>query len=265
MVSQDTITDLEQQGWPYLLGARMRRNNEVREEVLADRGRFRVVHGPRQHSTDPAPLKVKEVWIADRRYIVCVNEEEGAADRAKREAIIAALREQLRQGDKSLVGNKGYQRYLKIVGGGHFAVDEAKIAAEARYDGTWVLRTNTELSAAEAALQYKRLWLVEQWFRDSKTLLATRPIYHQRDATIRGHVICSFLALLLRRELQARLEARGQTLEWAAIVRDLERVQYVEVDYQGKRFRLRSQLQGAAGKVFQAAGVAVPPTVDQVN
>jgi hypothetical protein len=265
MISQDTLTDLEQQGCPYIVGARMRRSNEVREQVLADRGRFRVVYGPRQQSTDPAPLKVKEVWVEDRRYIVCVNDEEVATDRAKREAIVAALREQLRQGDKSLVGNKGYRRYLTSVGGGHFAVDDAKIAEEARYDGTWVLRTNTELAAAEAALQYKRLWLVEQWFRDSKTLLATRPIYHQRDATIRGHVFCSFLALLLRQELQARLEARGQAVEWAAVLRDLERVHYVAVAYQGKHFRLRSELQGTAGKVFQAAGVAVPPTVAEVS
>jgi hypothetical protein len=265
MVSQNTIDDLEQQGWPYILGARMRRSNEVRAQVLADRGRFRVVHGPRQQSTDPAPLRVKDVWVEGRRYVVCVNDEEVAADRAKREAIVTALREQLRQGDKSLVGNKGYRRYLKVEGEGHFAVDEAKLADEARYDGTWVLRTNTELPAVEAALQYKRLWLVEHWFRDGKSLLATRPIYHQRDATIRGHVFCSFLALLLRQELQARLEARGQTLEWAEVLRDLERVQYVEVEHQGKRFRLRSELQGTAGKVFQAAGVAVPPTVAQVS
>jgi transposase len=132
MICQDTLHDLEQQGWPYILGARMRQQVEVREQVLADRQRFRVVHGPRDRSTDPAPLKVKEVRIEGRRYVVCVNPEEVASDRAKREAIVAALREQLRQGDKSLVGNKGYRRYLQVVGEGHFAIDEAKLEAEAR-------------------------------------------------------------------------------------------------------------------------------------
>jgi Transposase DDE domain len=265
MVSQGTIDDLEQQGWPYLLGARMRRSTEVREQVLADRGRFHVVHGRRQQGAGPAPLKVKDVRVEGRRYIVCVNAEEVAADRARREAIVTALREQLRRGDKALVGNQGYRRYLKVEGDGHFAVDEAKLAEEARYDGTWVLRTNTDLPAAEAALQYKRLWLVEHWFRSGKSLLATRPIYHRRDATIRGHVFCSFLALLLRQELQARLEARGHTCEWAEVIRDLDRVQYVEVEHQGKRFRLRTELQGTAGHVFLAAGVAVPPTVQQMS
>jgi transposase len=265
MISQDTITDLEQQGWPYILGARMRRQNEVREQVLTDRRRFRVVHEARTKSTDPAPLKVKDVYVEERRYVVCVNEEEIAHDRAARQAIVAGLRAQLRRGDKALVGNKGYRRYLTKEGAGRFAVDEAKIEEEARYDGTWVLRTNTDLPANQVALQFKRLWMVEQWFRSCKSLLETRPIYHHCDDTIRGHVFCSFLALLLRHELQARLKAKGKTFEWADVIRDLERVQQVEVEHQGKRFLLRSQLTGTAGRVFQAAGVAVPPTVQQVD
>jgi hypothetical protein len=263
MICQDTVGDLEQQGWPYILGARLRQA-EVRDEVLADRGRFRVVHGPRRRTDEPAPLKVKDVYVAGRRYVVCVNAEEVASDRARREAIVVSLREQLTRGDKALVGNKGYRRYLKVEGEGHFAIDEAKLAEEARYDGTWVLRTNTDWPAAEVALRYKKLWLVEQWFRACKSLVETRPIYHQRDETIRGHVFCSFLALLLRHELQSRLEARGQALEWADVIGDLERVQYVEVEHTGKRFLLRSELQGTAGRVFQAAGVAPPPTVQQI-
>jgi transposase len=265
MISEQTIEDLEGQRWLYILGARMRRQKEVRDEVLSDRRRFRVVYEAREKSTDPAPLKVKEVWIKDRRYVVCVNEEEVEHDRAAREAIVANLRQQLRQGDKSLVGNKGYRRFLKIEGNGHFEVDETKIEDEARFDGTWVLRTNTELPAAEVALQFKKLWMVEQWFRSCKSLLETRPIFHHCDDTIRGHVFCSFLALVLRYELQSRLKARGRKFEWADVIRDLERVQQVEVEHQERRFLLRSQLSGTAGRVFQAAGVAAPPTVQQVK
>jgi transposase len=265
MISQGTIEDLEQQGWPYILGARMRKQQEVREDVLNDRKRFRVVHEPREKSADPAPLKVKDVWVEDRRYVVCVNEEEVEHDRAAREAIVAGLRDQLREGDKSLVGNKGYRKFLKIEGEGHFAIDDAKIEDEARFDGTWVLRTNTDMAAADVALQFKRLWMVEQWFRSCKSLLETRPIFHHCDDTIRGHVFCSFLALVLRYELQARLQGKGKKLEWADVLRDLEQVQQVEVEHQGHRFLLRSTLTGSAGRAFQAAGVAVPPTVQQVN
>jgi hypothetical protein len=128
-----------------------------------------------------------------------------------------------------------------------------------------VLRTNTGLDSAEVALQYKRLWTVEHWFRSCKSLLQTRPIYHKCDETIRGHVFCSFLALVLRQELQARLEERGHEWEWADVICDLDRLQVVEVEQDGKRFLLRSEAQGTCGTVFQAAGVALPPTVRQVS
>ena len=266
MICRETVDELDESGRPYILGARMRIQKEVREQVLADSGRFRVVHEAPQKSTDPAPLKVKEVLVEGRRYIVCVNPEQVVADKVRREQIVAGLREQLKLGDKSLVGNKGYRQYLKVEGAGHFVVDEAKLEEEARYDGTWVLRANhIDLSAAEVALQYKKLWMVENWFRDCKTLLETRPIYHRRDETIRGHVFCSFLALVLRQELQARLAARGHQFEWADVMRDLERVQYVEVGQGNKNYLLRSELQGTAGRVFQSAGVAVPPTVQEVE
>ncbi|HMB06510.1 MAG TPA: IS1634 family transposase, partial [Isosphaeraceae bacterium] len=267
MISQETITALEQdeRGWQYILGARMRSQNEVKDEVLSRAGRYRVVHPRRVNSDDPSPLKVKEVWVAERRYIVCLNEDEACKDAADREAIVAALREQLHSGDKSLVGNQGYRRYLSGNDSAHFQIDEAKIAEDARYDGKWVLRTNTELDSAEVALQYKQLWMVEHWFRSCKSLLQTRPIYHKCDETIRGHVSCSFLALVLRQELQARLEERGHDLEWADVIGDLDRLQVVEVEQDGKRFLLRSEVQGTCGKVFQTVGVALPPTVQQVS
>src|SRR4051812_41945859 len=265
MISRETIEALEQpeRGWRYILGARMRSQNEVKDEVLSRAGRYRVVHPKRVNGDDPSPLKVKEVWVGDHRYVVCLNEDEARKDAADREAIVAALREQLHSGDKALVGNKGYRRYLGGGGPDHFRIDEAKVAEDARYDGKWVLRTNTELDSADVALQYKQLWMVEQWFRSCKSLLQTRPIYHRCDETIRGHVFCSFLALVLRQELQARLDERGHELEWADVIQDLDRLQRVEVEQDGKRFLLRSEVQGTCGKVFQAVGVALPPTVQQ--
>jgi len=265
MISNATVALLEEVGRPYILGARLRKQKEVREQVLADRGRFRVVHGARDKNDDPAPLKVKEVRIDGRRYVVCVNPEQVEHDRQQREKIVAALREQLHQGDKSLVGNKGYRRYLKVEGDSHFVLDEAKLAEEARYDGTWVLRTNSELPTDEVALQYKKLWMVEQWFRTCKSLLDTRPIFHHCDETIRGHVFCSFLALVLRQELQSRLAARGHRFEWADILRDLERVQSVQVRQGSQHYLLRSELENTAGRVFQSAGVAVPPTLQELG
>src|SRR5262249_54792561 len=97
-----------------------------------------------------------------------------------------------------------------------------------------------------------------------KSLLQTRPIFHRCDEAIRGHVFCSFLALVLRQELESRLASAGHELEWADVIADLDRLQVVEVEQEGKRFLLRSDVQGTCGSVLRAAGVAVPPTVRQV-
>ena len=91
-------------------------------------------------------------------------------------------------------------------GEGHFQIDEDQIKAEARCDGLWVLRTNTAYDAETVAHVYKTLWTVEQSFRTAKSILETRPIYHQSDEAIRGHVFCSFLALLLK---EPRRRANG--------------------------------------------------------
>jgi hypothetical protein len=229
--------------------------------VLADRQPYQEIVPERTTAKDPSPLQVKEVRIQGRRYVVCLNEEQRRKDIADREAIVAHLREQLKRGDKELVGNKGYRKYLRVGKGEHFLIDEAKIKAEARYDGQWVLRTDLEAEPKEVALAYKQLWMVEALFRTAKSILDTRPIYHKRDETIRGHVFCSFLALLLKRGLEQRLEAKGQTWEWAQIIRGLDNLHEVEAAFQGKRFVLRSQLLGEAHKAFAAAGVALPPTL----
>jgi hypothetical protein len=263
MISKETLAALEGQKVEYILGARMRRQKEVSEEVLSRGGRYGVVTPERQYAKDPSPLKVKEVWVNEHRYVVCKNEEEARKDGHDRAAILTALREALRHGEKSLVGNKGYRRYLQAAGGGVFSIDEAKVEEEARYDGKWVLRTNTDLPAAEVAQTYKRLWTVEEMFRSMKTLLETRPIWHKCDETIRGHVFCTFLALVLRKALQDRLAAAAVEEEFATVIADLKRFTYVDVERDGKSFRIRSRTSGCAGKVFQAVGVAVPRAIQQ--
>jgi hypothetical protein len=263
MISAKTIAALESDALDcdYILGARMRSVKEISERVLADRSRFLEVTPERKGSKDPSPLKVKEVSIEDRRYIVCLNEEQRRKDAADRQAIVEHLREQLKRGDKDLVGNKGYRKYLRALKGEHFTIDEKKIKEEARYDGLWVLQTNLADEPEIIALAYKELWMVEDMFRTMKSILETRPIYHKCDETIRGHVFCSFLALLLRRALERRLKEKGETWEWAEILRGLDNLQEVEALFQGKRFVLRSQVLGQAHKAFQAAGVALPPTL----
>jgi len=146
-----------------------------------------------------------------------------------------------------------------VTGCEQFTIDEERIEDERRYDGMWVLRTNTDLDAIDVARKYKQLWMVEDAFRSVKSVLSTRPVYHKTDDTIRGHVFCSFLALVLLKELESRLEGRGLKLEWHDIKRDLCALEEVEVDIEGQTWHLRTDLRGVCGEVFKAVGVAIPP------
>jgi hypothetical protein len=262
MISAETIATLEARGLLYILGVRERTDKLVREVVLSDAMPFvPLVIEKRGRDTD---YGAKSVTLGGARYIVCINHQEAAKDAAERSAILAALQRQLRRGDKALVGNTGYRRFLKTVGKDHFAIDHAKAEDDARFDGVFVLRTNTDLNPLAAMLRYKQLWAVEQTFRTAKHLLATRPIFHKLDETIRGHVFCSFLALVLKAELDARIAALGHTGSWPAIITDLDALTETEVEQDARRFLLRSAPRPAAGLALRAAGVALPPTVQAI-
>jgi len=263
MISADTIKNLESRNIDYILGARMRRIKEIKSDVLSRGGRYSEVYPEGLTSKDPSPLKVKEILHNEKRYIVCMNTRQARKDAADREAIIASLKEQIKKGPKSLVGNKGYRKYLKVEKNAT-RIDTDKVRSESRFDGKWVLTTNTDLPADKIALKYKELWQVERVFRDVKTMLHTRPIYHQKNENIRGHVFCSFLALVLRKELERRLNTAGHDFEWSDIKQDLKALQQVTIEENGKRLSIRSQCKGVCGKVFQAVGAALPPTIKEI-
>jgi transposase len=265
MISKETMNEFDdpKNKVPYILGVRMRNVKLVREEVLSDTREYQEIRPEGKSSKDSSPLQVKEVRVDGRRYIVCLNPKQARKDRADREAIVASLEEQLKKGDKSLVGNRGFRRYIKSEKDA-FSIDREKVAEEARFDGKWVLTTNTKLRADEVALKYKELWMVEHTFKDMKSLLETRPVYHRLDETIRGHVFCSFLALMLKKELYRRLEKSGHNFEWTDIKQDLKALNETVIEEDGKRFAVRSQCQGICGKLFQSVGVAIPPTICEI-
>ena len=264
MISAETIKELEKRNIAYILCTRMRLVKEIKLDVLSRGGIYSEVYPEGVTSKDPSPLKVKQVLHNEKRYIVCLNTRQARKDARDREAIIASLKEQLKKGPKSLVGNKGYRKYLKI-DKDSARIDMNKVECESRFDGKWVLTTNTDLSAKKVALKYKELWQVERVFRDVKSMLDTRPVYHQRDENIRGHVFCSFLALVLRKELERRLNDAGHVFEWSDIKQDLKALQQVTIEDDGKRFAIRSECKAHCGKIFQTVKVALPPTIREVT
>jgi len=234
----------------------MRRQKEVEEEVLSRTGRYQEV----------APnLMVKEVRMDDRRYVACLNPEEAQKDEASREAILSKLEEIITQrGAKAVVGNRGYARFLKVRKGS-VTINQEAVEAEQRFDGKFVLMTNTDLPAADVAKTYKGLWRVERTFRKEKSTLEVRPIYHHRDENGTGHIVASFLALRLEVDLQTRLEKKGVQTSWLDLMRDLSQLQSVRMDLDGNPYLIRTDFESNAYHAFKAAGVQPPSRVTRVS
>jgi hypothetical protein len=266
MIAAATLAALEARGLEHILGARERSDKLIREVVLADDRPFTPLLVARARGD--TQLFVKEVTVDKRRYIVCRNEAEAEKDAATRAAVVDGLDRQLKQGDKALIGNAAYRRYLRRVrpddgskAGPAFEIDPGKLADEARFDGIFVLRTNATVTPLQAVLRYRDLLQVEELFRTAKTLLRTRPIHHSCDEAIRGHVFCSFLALVLRKELQGRWEDGALKPEWGDLLRDLDRLQEATLAQDGRTWRLRTEATGAVPPLLKALGIALPPRV----
>ena len=271
MISAATIEGLEERGLEYILGARERTDRLVREVVLVDEGPFTPLLIERANGAE-TQLFAKEVRHAGRRYIVCRNEAEAEKDRADRQAIIAGLEQQLRRGDKALIGNSAYRRYLRRVAapdgkgkpGPAFEIDAGKLADQAMFDGISVLRTNARVTPLQAMLRYRELLEVENLFRKTKSMLRTRPIYHSSDAAIRGHVFCSFLALVLQKELLERCRVAGFTPEWDDVLRDLDQLQQAEMAQGGKTWKVRTDVGATASALLRACAIAIPPRIQGI-
>lgn len=248
MVSEKVLREIEGANLEYIVGVRMRKA-KVAREVLSRGGRYHEA---------ASNLKVKEVVHQGVRYVICLNPEEEEHDRLVREEAVAKLQEKLSRGKvKQLIGNSAYRRYLKL-NGSQVAIDEHALEEEARYDGKYLLRTNTSLSPSEVATAYKSLWQVERTFRELKSGLDLRPIYHWTEKRIRGHVMMCFLALVLEMVLRRKVKEAGREVRYHDLLLHISQLVAVEFELDGARYLARTELVGHAGLAFKAVGMRPP-------
>lgn len=249
MASEEVLKEIEAEGFEYIVGVKMRKAKAM-DEVLSRAGRYKEVR---------SNLKVKEIELAGERYVLCFNPEEAERARKAREEAVLRLKEHLqRDGLKSLVGNSGYRRFLKVTGTGA-CIDEEKLKEEERYDGKYVLRTNNRtLGSDEVALAYKELWRVEQAFREMKSGLDLSPVFHWTEPRVRGHIMVCFLAFLLQSALGLRFEELGRKVPYTQLIHDLKQVRAFEIEIDGTRYLLRPPLYGSSYEGFRAAGIRPP-------
>ncbi|MBX5468233.1 MAG: transposase [Firmicutes bacterium] len=155
---------------------------------------------------------------------------------------------------------KGCRRYV-VTDGTTVRLNARAFREDARYDGKFVLRTNTRLPRAQVVAAYKQAWQIERAFRTRKSQLDLQPMFHWTDARIRGHVTICVLALVLEDTLQRVLREAGVTASTRTVLADLERVHAVPWTVNEQAYLCRTPLVGTATQAFRVAGVAVPPTI----
>jgi transposase len=230
MNSEENRLVLQKAGGQYILGEKLRDNQEVHKEVLAKRGRYLKIR---------ENLETKEVIIGvgerRRRFILVHNPEEAKKDKATREKILARIEKSLAElGDQkgkahkksvcALLAHKTLGRYLRQLKDGSIKIDKGKIREEAHLDGKYILSTSDDtLTPEDIALGYKQLLEVERAFRTLKTTLDLRPVHHRKDERIEAHVFLCFLALML-----VRIAERKTGLTWDRIRAEMERLHLIE-------------------------------------
>ena len=267
MTSEDNRRKLALGNGKYILGAKMRAGDEVTKEVLARQGRYHEVRDN---------LRVKEVIVGDgerrRRYVVCHNPDEAARQQAHRNKLVAQLEAELatmktdpdRGHSKrmcELLTSGRYGRYLRETSSGKLRIDRAAIADAKRYDGKWVITSNDDtLTVEDLALGYKQLLRVEHCWRQLKSGLRMRPVFHWRPWRIQAHVTISVLALLLERIAEIR---GGDT--WRNLAAQLDSIKVVEYDRGETRVQQTSELREGIEALLVKLGVPPPPRLHTIE
>ncbi|MCP4238965.1 MAG: IS1634 family transposase [bacterium] len=273
--SEDNLRYLTRAGGHWIAGQRMRDGSKDAKAALSCPGRFKTVRDN---------LQVKEVSVgkgdASRRFIVCHNPIEAERDKVRRDETVARLKTELlaiddqRDRAKTPKDEKAHLRaecalrdhpalgsYLRQTKAGRLRIDHSKVKAEERLDGKYLISTSDpDLCAEDVALGYRNLLEAERGFRDLKSTLDLRPVFHHLERRIRAHVLICWLALLLVRTAERRT---GQT--WRRIVLELERLHLVTLQGPAGTVAQTTSLTDSQREILAATEVAPPPPITALD
>jgi transposase len=255
MISKSNVGEIEDSGLKYILGYRMRTISKDERKVVLRKANLRKLKN--------LELQFKEVEYRGQGLIVCYNAERAEKDKEHRESEITKLKEKLKNSSsiKQLISNPHHRKFLKINDEKTKAeLDLKKIKEDEIHDGVFVLTTNTRLSCLQVVERYKDLWQIEAGFRQLKSELKLGPIYHHKDRRIRAHVMICFMAFCLRVTLYKKLKNYFQKEEFSitSLIRDLKALHAIELNVEGKRIKLRTELREGANHLFRAIGMRPP-------
>jgi DDE family transposase len=265
--SQENLRYLQRAGGHYIAGMKLRSGTAEAKLALRRQGRYHVVADN---------LAVKQVIVGDgearQRFVICRNPREADRDRDRRERTIARLEaklaglEQVRgaaheKAACKLRAHKTIGRYVRQTKTGRLMIDRAKIRAEARLDGKYLITTSDDtLSAEDVALGYKNLLEAERGFKDLKGTLLLRPVFHRREDRIRSHVLICYLALVVIRVAELRA---GDT--WRTISDELSTIKQGRFRSPDGEFTQRTELTDRQRHLLKTLGVPEPPRFSHIT
>lgn len=252
MISQKNLDYLNDKGYQYILGYRMR--------AIPKKDRYHIL-AKTDLKAVRSDLQWKEVRYHDQRLLVCYNPERARLDAKRREDILERLRAKIKDGSiLSVVDNPNYKKFLKIKGEKP-KLDPEQIERDQSYDGLYVLTSNTKFKGGEIIDAYKDLWQVEHAFRQLKTELETGPIYHWKDDRIRAHVMVCFLALVLRTVFYKKLKAYDKDASYTDVTSELHALHAIGLTVKENKMVLRTEIKPKAMIAFHALKMSAPKRV----
>jgi hypothetical protein len=260
LYARANLAELSKGAGRYILATPIGRVKEIKDEVLSRPGRYAEI---------TPNLRAKEVVIGAgerrRRYILCLNTEEAEREQRHRQEILELLQLELDRlaGDHPkaacrLVASKRCGPYLSLDAEGRPFIDRAKVRRAEQLDGKFVLTTNDDtLSAADIALGYKGMWIIEACFRRLKTTgLGIRPMFHWTPRRIVAHVKLCVLALMIQRAAEIATGA-----PWSQLVDVLERLKAVRYTAEGETIVQASRITPELAAILKKLDISRPKPI----
>ena len=260
LYARANLAELSRGAGRYILATPIGRVKEIKDEVLSRPGRYAQI---------TPNLRAKEVIVGQgerrRRYILCLNAEEAEREKRHRDEILGLLQVELDhlasdhpKAACRLVASKRFGPYLSLDPEGRPFIDRAKVRRAEQLDGKFVLTTNDDtLSAADIALGYKGMWIIEACFRRLKTTgLGIRPMFHWTPRRIVAHVKLCVLALMIQRAAEIATEA-----PWSQLADVLERLKAVRYTAEGETIVQASRITPELAAILKKLDIATPKPI----
>ncbi|MCF8219194.1 MAG: IS1634 family transposase [Bacteroidales bacterium] len=230
LLSKNNIEALEENGYEYILGARIKNEGKaIKSQILSAEFHDGTIHSFPKNET--------------QKLIVNYSNLRARKDEYNRNRGLKRLEKRIKSGKltKSNINNRGYNKYLKLEGEVSIDIDYDKFKKDAVWDGLKGYITNTRLANNKIIENYNNLWYIEKAFRMSKTDLRIRPIYHRLRHRIEAHICLSFTAYCIYKELERVLNQEKSSLsikKAAELTHNMYQITYTLPDSKHTKSRL---------------------------